>query len=274
MEEEWKVIEEYEKRYGVSNLGRVRNNKTGKILSPYLQKRSNTIYISTRYKNKTIMIYVKLEVYKNFVDKKHNANLNTIINIDGDFYNNNINNLKVVRKNPLNKYKILDNFVIGYIGNIEFYIDKLDYEKIKNICWHMNNNGYVVTTNGSKKENCYLHRFVAETTKNEVIDHINRNKLDNRKLNLRRVTTQQNNFNKSLMKRNKTGIIGVNYFINNTKNHGESIYWRYQIKYSGKTESKQFKTKEEAITARLKAEKLYFGEFAPQKHLFEKYGIK
>ena len=34
-----------------------------------------------------------------------------------------------------------------------------------------------------------------------------------------------------------------------------------------------FNTKEEAIIARLKAEKYYLGEFAPQKHLFEEYGI-
>lgn len=35
-----------------------------------------------------------------------------------------------------------------------------------------------------------------------------------------------------------------------------------------------FKNKEGAIKARLEAEAKYFGEFAPQKHLFEQYGIK
>ena len=30
---------------------------------------------------------------------------------------------------------------------------------------------------------------------------------------------------------------------------------------------------EDAIKARLEAEKKYFGEFAPQRHLFEQYGI-
>ena len=35
-----------------------------------------------------------------------------------------------------------------------------------------------------------------------------------------------------------------------------------------------FKTKEVAIISRLKAELKYFGkEFAPQRHLFEEYGI-
>ena len=34
-----------------------------------------------------------------------------------------------------------------------------------------------------------------------------------------------------------------------------------------------FKNKEGAIKARLEAEAKYFGEFAPQRHLFEQYGI-
>ena len=34
-----------------------------------------------------------------------------------------------------------------------------------------------------------------------------------------------------------------------------------------------YNTEEEALIARLKAEKKYFKEFAPQKHLFKKYGI-
>lgn len=36
----------------------------------------------------------------------------------------------------------------------------------------------------------------------------------------------------------------------------------------------EFIDKESAIRARLIAEKEYFKEFAPQRHLFEQYGIK
>ena len=35
-----------------------------------------------------------------------------------------------------------------------------------------------------------------------------------------------------------------------------------------------FDNKDDAIRARLNAEVKYFGEFAPQKHLYEQYGIK
>ena len=35
-----------------------------------------------------------------------------------------------------------------------------------------------------------------------------------------------------------------------------------------------FIDKKDAIKCRLKAEKLYFKEFAPQRHLFKEYGIE
>lgn len=35
----------------------------------------------------------------------------------------------------------------------------------------------------------------------------------------------------------------------------------------------RYSNKEDAIKARLEAEIKYFGEFAPQRHLFEQYGI-
>ena len=35
-----------------------------------------------------------------------------------------------------------------------------------------------------------------------------------------------------------------------------------------------FATFEEAVRARLEGEKRYFGEFAPQKHLYAQYGVE
>ena len=50
--------------------------------------------------------------------------------------------------------------------------------------------------------------------------------------------------------------------------------WNTYIKINGKRKYLgSFSSKTEAIRARLKAEKEYFGEFSPQKHLFEEYGI-
>lgn len=80
------------------------------------------------------------------------------------------------------------------------------------------------------------------------VDHINHDKLDNRKLNLRICTSSQNSHN-----RNVKGI-SCNEEGNKCKARicfdGRQIHLGY------------FNTKEKAIMARRKAEKKYFGEFA------------
>ena len=66
--------------------------------------------------------------------------------------------------------------------------------------------------------------------------------------------------------RNTTGILGVRI--------DERNKWESRLCVNGKNmRLGRFNTKEEAIIARLKAEKYYLGEFAPQKHLFAEYGI-
>jgi hypothetical protein len=78
-------------------------------------------------------------------------------------------------------------------------------------------NGYVnigLKTNGKKK--LYLaHRLAWFWMNGEwpdgEIDHINRNKADNRLSNLRVVTRSENELNKSLQSRNKAGATGVSF---------------------------------------------------------------
>lgn len=54
----------------------------------------------------------------------------------------------------------------------------------------------------------------------------------------------------------------------------QRMQWVARLQLDGKNKySKRFESKEDAIRARLQAEKEYFGEFAPQRHLFEEYGI-
>lgn len=61
--------------------------------------------------------------------------------------------------------------------------------------------------------------------------------------------------------------MGVNYSPNDKK-------WRAYVSVNRKYISLGYYTdKTQAIIARLNGEKLYYKDFAPQKHLFEKYGI-
>lgn len=70
-------------------------------------------------------------------------------------------------------------------------VDDEDYGFLSQWKWHFNVNGYAVRTVKSKY--CiYMHRVINNTPENLVTDHINENKLDNRKSNLRSVTHLQN----------------------------------------------------------------------------------
>ena len=81
-----------------------------------------------------------------------------------------------------------------------------------------------------------------------VLDHINRDKTDNRISNLRLCTCSENNYNRGLPRNNTSGHRGV-YYEKNKKT------WRPSIRINGKTVSLgSYKTKEDAINARLKAE--------------------
>ena len=163
-----------------------------------------------------------------------------------------------------NKYNLDGEFGIGWTSNTnkEFYFDLDDYDKIKNYCWIEGKNGYAVANVGGK--NRTMHSVICEY---KLPDHKNRNRLDNRRENLRQASTVQQAQNRSVQSNNTSGVTGV-YF------RKERNAWFAQITVNGKTKTIKYShNKEDAIKARLEAELRYFGEFAPQQHLFKQYNI-
>jgi len=74
-------------------------------------------------------------------------------------------------------------------------VDEEDYERIMEHSWCFTTLGYADTSN--KRNNLKMHRVVLGTTDPEIlVDHINHNKVDNRKSNLRECTKGQNQYNK------------------------------------------------------------------------------
>lgn len=81
-----------------------------------------------------------------------------------------------------------------YISGKKVLYDKEDDDIVKKYKWHISDTGYAVwrgVIDGEKKT-IRLHRLIAKPQGDLVVDHINRNKLDNRRANLRCVTQAEN----------------------------------------------------------------------------------
>ena len=142
-------------------------------------------------------------------------------------------------------------------------IDIEDVEKCKQITWHYSNSKDIPYICGKvKKKNIKIHRYLLNLRDRDlVVDHINRDSLDNRKSNLRIANYQENSFNRSLRSDNSTGVAGINYHKTNNK-------WRAKIRYNGiDIHLGYFSDINEAIINRQLAEEYLFGEYSPNYKL-------
>ena len=167
-------------------------------------------------------------------------------------------------KKKTNTYNLSGEFGIGYTSkNEEFWFDLEDYEKIKDYCWYYSE-GYLttnITISKGKQKRLKLHRLIMDEPEGFEVDHIVHPKgeglkYDNRKSNLRLVNKSQNQMNKHKQSNNTSGVVGVSW-------HKRDLCWEAHISVNKKyIYLGRFKTLDEAIDARLKAEKKYFGEYA------------
>jgi hypothetical protein len=142
-------------------------------------------------------------------------------------------------------------------------IDTEDVDKISKYKWNLGSHGYAVCT---VLQRC-LHTFLLDLTDDDIADHEDRNRLNNRKSNLRITDDLGNSANKEIPISNNSGVMGICWDSINNK-------WIAGIKRDGVSKSKRFKNFNDAVIQRLKWEKELFGEFAPQRHLYEQYGIE
>lgn len=159
------------------------------------------------------------------------------------------------KKSRENKIIFEDEIVkIITVRGEEILIDKCDYDKVKDYYWSLNSQGYAISViNGKHKR---LHLLIMDKPKGYVVDHINGEKTDNRKCNLRICTIKENARNVKASKNNKTGHLGISI----TK------YGRYRARIM--VDRKEislghYEKIEDAIKARKEAEIKYFGEYSP-----------
>lgn len=173
-------------------------------------------------------------------------------------------------KRKTNQYDLSGECGIGWTSNTneKFYFDLGDYDLIKEYCWYKYTNkktGYCslrTRERGSRKSILMTHLLGYP-----YYDHIDHNTLNCTRNNLRPATTEENAKNKKKHKHNTSGVTGV-YWSKKYQYWFANICVNYNRIHLG-----SFKDKNDAVCARLQAESYYFKEFAPQKELFEKYGI-
>jgi hypothetical protein len=155
-------------------------------------------------------------------------------------------------------YAIVDLYNIKNIKHGEALIDIDDVDLIKSYKWKLDKQGYVYTwvyDEDGKKHRLTMHRLIMKSKKDELTDHINLVKSDNRKFNLRAANKSQNEMNKLIGSNNTSGIKGVWYKKRDNK-------WVAEIMLNGKKiHLGVFSDINEAKIKREEAEIKYFKEF-------------
>jgi hypothetical protein len=158
-----------------------------------------------------------------------------------------------------NTYDLSGDYGIGYTRKgEEFYFDKEDYGLIKDYHWELHR-GYITCHRWNPQTQSHnhvkMHRLIMGLKDNTdysecQIDHINHNKVDNRKENLRVVNNIQNSWNKSVWREDGSKV-GVRL---------ERGKWLASITVNGKMiKLGTYDNYNDAVKARIDAEKKYWG---------------
>ena len=166
------------------------------------------------------------------------------------------------------RYDLSNDYGIGIDSKGRtFYFSLEDYERIKKYTWTVHPTRHEVINH---KTGMKLHRFVLNVNDSNLqVDHINHNRTDNRRENLRVVTSEQNNMNKN-------GNKYTNVFRGISWNKKlQKWVARITVHYKG-IHLGVFQKLEDAIRARKEAEEKYFGEYSydNSQHCIRQYAIQ
>ena len=132
------------------------------------------------------------------------------------------------------------------------------YAELSKNKWGKTSGGYCARNMQENNKKTYLriHRLIMKAKPHEQVDHINGDKLDNRRCNLRICTQQDNKCNRRINTNNNTGFKGVRCRLNNQT-------WEARIKLNSKCLTLgRYKIKEHAAIAYNLAAKYLFKDFA------------
>lgn len=147
------------------------------------------------------------------------------------------------REKKVNYDKVGDCVVCTLTNGVSFIIDAFDYPRVKKYGWSYNRPRNYIFCNSKEINQMALSRFIMQCPAHLEVDHINHNRLDNRRCNLRIATSSENAANTHSRRNSQSAYKGVS-FCKQTK------LWRASIEYGNKqTTIGRFKSEKEAAKA-------------------------
>lgn len=127
-------------------------------------------------------------------------------------------------------------------GNV-CLIDKNDLSLISDYFWYLGNKGYINTVR--MRKTISIHRIIMNPVGKEVVDHINMNKADNRRCNLRICSRSQNAINSKKRDVPNPSTKYKNVFIKNSKT--QSKYFEAVLTKNRVIYKKNFRSLKDAV---------------------------
>lgn len=138
-------------------------------------------------------------------------------------------------------------------------VDAADYDRLARWKWRVGKNGYVCRN--TRSAGIYLHRAIMGAGQGAVVDHINGDKLDNRRCNLRLCSVAQNGSNSKKLR--ASGRPLTSRYKGVSASGRERQPWAVRMRHGDKyLFLGRFTTQEEAARAYDDAARTYRGEFA------------